>query len=120
MHALLIIEDDQKLAQFLIHEFEKKKFKCDHAISGLDGMNMLLAKTYDVAVVDLRLPELSGTKIIEQLSKWENKTPIVVITGFDDLKTKKKILSLKVFAFIEKPFEFSELFAEVEKAMRQN
>jgi len=78
---LLLIEDDRKIANFVRRGLREAGFAVDHAENGVDGLDLLLAEPYDVAVIDIMLPGLDGLSIIEKMRNRLIKTPVLVLSA---------------------------------------
>jgi DNA-binding response OmpR family regulator len=117
---ILIIEDNRGIRNFLSQGFRYKNYICDEAINGKEGLKKILSNNYDLAIVDLMLPELNGEKVIDQARQIGIMIPIIVLTVVQDLQTKTRLLEMGVDDFVEKPFSFEELYARVNAILRRH
>ena len=116
---LLLIEDDQKIASFVIKGFKAEGFAVDHAADGLKGLDLGLTEPYDVIVVDLMLPKLDGLSVIENLRKQKVTVPVIILSAKDSVDDRVKGLRIGSDDYLPKPFAFAELSARVQALMRR-
>jgi two-component system, OmpR family, response regulator len=116
---LLLIEDDQKIASFVIKGFKAEGFAVDHAADGVRGLDLGLTEPYDVIVVDVMLPKLDGLSVIENLRKQNVSIPILILSAKDSVDDRVKGLQLGSDDYLPKPFAFAELLARVQALMRR-
>ena len=117
---LLLIEDDQKIASFIIKGFKAEGFAVDHAPDGLMGLDLGLTEPYDVIVVDLMLPKLDGLAVIENLRKQKVTVPVIILSAKDSVDDRVKGLQIGSDDYLPKPFAFAELSARVQALMRRS
>jgi two-component system, OmpR family, response regulator len=116
---LLLIEDDQKIAAFIIKGFKAEGFAVDHAADGLKGLDLGLTEPYDAIVVDLMLPKLDGLSVIENLRKQKVTVPVIILSAKDSVNDRVKGLQIGSDDYLPKPFAFAELLARVQALMRR-
>lgn len=116
---LLLIEDDQKIASFVIKGFKAEGFAVDHAVDGVRGLDLGLTEPYDVIIVDVMLPKLDGLSVIENLRKQKVDVPIIILSAKDSVDDRVKGLQLGSDDYLPKPFAFAELLARVQALMRR-
>ena len=116
---LLIIEDDPKISSFLKSNLGCYGFITDVAKTGQSGLDLAETNNYNLIILDLNLPDLSGQKVCEKLRQENNTTPILVLSA--DLKTDSKIslLNLGVDDYMTKPFSLEELLARIKALSRR-
>ena len=78
---LLVVEDDAKIAAFVIKGLEQAGFAVDHASDGEDGLHLALSEAYDAAIIDLMLPKLDGLSLIEELRQQQKNTPVIILSA---------------------------------------
>jgi two-component system OmpR family response regulator len=116
---LLLIEDDQKIAAFIIKGFKAEGFAVDHAPDGLQGLDLGLTEPYDVIIVDLMLPKLDGLSVIENLRKQKVMIPVIILSAKDSVDDRVKGLQIGSDDYLPKPFAFAELLARVQALLRR-
>lgn len=116
---LLLIEDDAKIASFVMKGLSAAGFAVDHATDGEEGLDLGLSEPYDVIIVDLMLPKRDGLSVIEQLRREKIKTPVIILSAKDSVDDRVKGLEIGSDDYLTKPFAFSELLARVQALMRR-
>ncbi|MBR9982511.1 MAG: response regulator transcription factor [Desulfatitalea sp.] len=116
---LLLVEDDIKIAAFVIKGLKAAGFAVDHATDGLRGLDLALGEPYDVLIVDLMLPKLDGLSVIERLRRARIKTPVMILSAKDSVDDRVKGLETGSDDYLPKPFAFAELLARVQALMRR-
>lgn len=116
---LLIIEDDRKIAAFVIKGLKAAGFAVDHAADGILGLDLGLTEPYDVIIVDLMLPKLDGLAVIENLRRQKVDTPVIILSAKDSVDDRVKGLQTGSDDYLSKPFAFAELLARVQALMRR-
>ncbi len=117
---LLLIEDDRKIASFVIKGLEAAGFAVDHAADGVRGLDLGLTEPYDVVIVDLMLPKLDGLSVIENLRRQKISTPVIILSAKDSVDDRVKGLQTGSDDYLPKPFAFAELLARVQALMRRS
>src|SRR5207249_12062995 len=84
------------------------------------GMEMSLAKTFDLFIIDIMLPKRDGWSIVATLKRKEIRTPILLLTARDSVRDRVKGLELGADDYLVKPFAFSELLARVRSVLRRS
>ncbi|SEA38996.1 DNA-binding response regulator, OmpR family, contains REC and winged-helix (wHTH) domain [Desulfuromusa kysingii] len=117
---ILLVEDDNRTAQFIKKGFVQAGFAVDRAADGLEGLFMAQDVAYDAAVVDIMLPKLDGLSLIEQLRKQQVNTPIIVLSAKKTVD--ERILGLQKGGddYLVKPFAFTELLVRVQTLLRRS
>jgi DNA-binding response OmpR family regulator len=116
---VLVVEDDNKIAEFVSHGFKQAGFATDCAANGEDALHMALTSPYDAAVVDLMLPGLDGLSLIEKLRQQKINTPVIILSAKRSVDDRIKGLQAGGDDYMVKPFSFSELLARVQALLRR-
>lgn len=116
---LLLIEDDQKIASFILKGFQSAGFVVDHAADGDRGLDLVFEETYDVIIVDIMLPKRDGLSVIRQLRREKIQTPVLILSAKDSVDDRVKGLETGSDDYLPKPFAFAELLARVQALMRR-
>ncbi len=116
---VLVVEDDNKIAEFVSHGFKQAGFATDCASNGEDGLQMALTGHYDAAVIDLMLPGLDGLSLIEKLRRQKINTPVIILSAKRSVDDRIKGLQAGGDDYMVKPFSFSELLARVQALLRR-
>ncbi len=113
MNRILIVEDEQDIAELERDYLERAEFEVDIACDGISGMRKALNGEYDLLILDLMLPEVDGFEICQQVREQKN-TPILMVSAKKDDVDKIRGLGLGADDYITKPFSPSELVARVQ------
>jgi two-component system copper resistance phosphate regulon response regulator CusR len=116
---ILIVEDDEKAAAYLRKGLAENGFVVDVASRGEDGLHLLTAGQYDLAILDVMLPERDGWSILAELRRRGKQTPVLFLTARDAIQDRVKGLELGADDYLVKPFAFSECLARVRSILRR-
>ncbi len=116
---VLVVEDDLKIASFVIKGLGQAGFAVDHAADGETGLHLALNESYDVAVVDLMLPNRDGLSLIEELRRQQVNTPVIILSARRSVDDRVKGLQSGGDDYLTKPFAFTELLARVQALIRR-
>ena len=119
MHILLI-EDDNDAASYVIKGLKESGHVVDRASDGEEGLYMALDSNFDVLVVDRMLPKLDGLSLIEKVRKEKPDIPILILSALGEVDERVKGLKFGADDYLAKPFSFSELLARLEALSRRN
>ncbi len=117
---ILLVEDDVKIADFVVKGLTAAGFVVDHATDGRDGLHMALYEENDLMVVDIMLPGLDGLSLIKRLRAEKINTPVIVLSAKDRVDDRVKGLEAGADDYLTKPFAFSELLARIQALMRRS
>ena len=117
---ILLVEDDGKIAAFIVKGFKAEGYAVDHAADGENGLHLALTEPYDAAIIDLMLPKLDGLSLIEQMRREKIKTPVIILSAKGSVDDRIKGLHTGGDDYLTKPFSFSELLARVQALIRRS
>ncbi len=120
MHKILIIEDEVQIARGLELELKYENYSCKLIHDGKEGLEHILTNEYDVILLDLMLPSMSGIEVLRKMRKCKVITPVIILTAKDT--TMDKVIGLDQGAndYLAKPFEMEELLARIRSLIRYN
>jgi DNA-binding response OmpR family regulator len=116
---LLIVEDDRKLAELAARGLRAEGFLVDLASDGLEGQLCLDALEFDLVILDLMLPKVSGTQLLQSVRKSNPALPVLVITARDATEDKVRHFEAGADDYLTKPFDIAELAARVKALLRR-
>jgi two-component system OmpR family response regulator len=116
---VLLVEDDKKIASFIIKGLKEEGFAVDHVTSGEDGLHLALHEPYDAAVVDIMLPKLDGLSLIEEMRRSKVNTPVLILSAKRSVDDRVRGLQKGSDDYLTKPFAFSELLARIRALIRR-
>ena len=117
---VLVVEDDKKIAEFVMNGLRQAGFVVDHAPDGEEGIHLALHESYDAAVIDIMLPGLDGLSLIEELRRKTINTPVLILSAKRTVDDRVKGLQSGGDDYLTKPFAFSELLARVQALIRRS
>ena len=116
---ILIVEDDLVLADGLKSSLTQSGYAVDLMTSGIDADGVLAYQTFDLVLLDLGLPKLSGFEVLKRLRGRGSKMPVLILTANDDIDNRVKGLDLGADDYLSKPFNLAELEARVRALIRR-
>jgi len=116
---VLVVEDEHKIANSIKKGLEQESYAVDLAYDGSDGYDLASAENYDVVILDLMLPRMSGMEICKKLREEGNHTPILILTARGELEDKVSGLNCGADDYLVKPFAFAELLARIRALTRR-
>ncbi len=117
---LLIVEDDTDLRFALVDALRQSEFEVDATADGQQAFNTLMSNDYDLAIVDLGLPNMDGLSLVRQLRRKSRGLPIIIVTARDALDERVVGLDAGADDYLVKPFELAELEARVRALLRRH
>lgn len=116
---VLVVEDDPKIASFVVNGLRQSGYAVDHAADGDRGLALALTVSYDAAVLDLMLPELDGLSLLRRLREGRVLVPVLILSARAGVDDRVKGLQAGGDDYLTKPFAFSELLARVQALIRR-
>src|SRR6202051_4175723 len=117
-NVVLLIEDEPRIRRFLRAGFELNGFSVLEAENAADGLKAATFGTPDLIVLDLNLPDLHGTEVLDRLRSWSN-VPIIILSVVSGEEEKVRLLQSGADDYVVKPFGMAELLARSEAALRR-
>jgi len=116
---ILVVEDEHKIANSIKKGLELEAFAVDVCYDGSAGFDLASTENYDVILLDLMLPEMSGMEICKKLREQKNHTPILMLTAKGSLDDRVSGLNSGADDYLVKPFAFQELLARIRALARR-
>lgn len=116
---LLIVEDENKIGDYLRQGLNEAGFIVDLARNGLDGHHLAMTEAYDLIILDVMLPDIDGWTILKSLREAGRDIPVLFLTARDNVDDRVKGLELGADDYLVKPFAFAELLARVRTLLRR-
>lgn len=116
---ILLVEDEQKIVDFVCSGFREQGFTVEHSADGHDGYAKASSRDYDVIVLDIMLPGRDGLSILKALRKAGNSTPVLLLTARNELDDRLEGLNLGADDYLAKPFFVEELIARLHALQRR-
>ena len=116
---ILLVEDEKKLCELIERALKAERYAVDTAYDGLSGWELADAYDYDLVVLDLMLPSLSGTEVLRRIRAKNQKVPILILTARDATEEKVRNFEAGADDYLTKPFAFAELLMRVKALLRR-
>ena len=117
---ILIIEDEQRVANLIKKGLEEQRYETELAIDGMMGKKMALGKDYDVIIMDIMLPKINGVDLCRQVREAKPQVPIIMLTALGTTDDKIEGLDAGADDYLVKPFDFRELEARIRTIAKRN
>ena len=115
---ILLVEDEEKLARMVELELQYEGYEVEKAFDGRTGLELALSGKFDLVLLDIMLPALSGMEVLRRLRK-ESRMPVIMLTARDTVVDKVSGLDMGADDYITKPFAIEELLARIRAALRK-
>lgn len=116
--TILVVDDDKSILRTFTRILQKSGYEIDTAETGKEAMEKSETRNYDLALVDIRLPDMDGTDLLAKLKKPLQHTVKIMITGFPSLETGVKALDEGADAYLVKPVKPQELLILLEEKLK--
>jgi DNA-binding NtrC family response regulator len=113
---VLVADDDKNLRKVLINELSDEGFYADEADNGMKTIDLLEKNEYDVLLLDLNMPGLSGMDVLDKIKDLEIPTEVIILTAYATVSTAVEAMKLGAYDYLTKPFQIEELIAVINKA----
>ena len=117
---ILLVEDEEKLARMVELELRYEGYQVDKSFDGRSGLERALSGEYDLVLLDIMLPQLSGMEVLRRLRKEGVQLPVIMLTARDSVVDKVSGLDSGADDYITKPFAIEELLARIRTALRKH
>ena len=119
MTRILVVEDEAKIARFIELELSHEGYEVDKAEDGRAGLELALSGDYDLILLDVMLPQISGMEVLRRLRR-EREVPVILLTARDAVMDKVAGLDAGADDYITKPFAIEELLARIRVALKRH
>ena len=117
---LLIVDDEEPLRILLESELsESEEFAVDTAADGGQAINKVQAKVYDIILLDIRMPRVSGIEVLKFVQEYSPTTQVIILTNYADVKTAIQTIKMGAYDFLAKPYDIEELFNTIHRAIER-
>jgi diguanylate cyclase (GGDEF)-like protein len=117
--SLLIVDDDEELCQSLCDVFQEAGYNVETAYSGMEAVRRSAAKYFNIALIDIRLLNISGLELLDILKKLHPEIEGIIITGYASLETAVEALHRGAAAYVIKPLKMDEVFTTIEEVLNK-
>src|SRR3989442_1487192 len=116
---ILLVEDEDKVSRFIVRGLTAERFAIDTARDGKSGLELATTYQYDLIILDLMLPGLSGTEVLRQIRHNNPHVPVLILTARDAVADKVKNFEAGADDYLTKPFAFAELLVRIKALLRR-
>src|SRR5690349_18455523 len=113
---LLLVDDDTDFRESVARRFMRRGFQVHEATHGEQALQLATMRQFDVVVLDMVMPGLSGVQVLEQLKLTNPESEVIMLTGQGTIETAVRAMKLGAYDFLTKPFPLAELEVLIEKA----
>ncbi len=119
-YNLLVVDDEEPLRQLLEAELsDAAEYAVDVAADGGEAINRIQAKVYDVILLDIRMPRVTGIDVLKFVQEYSPTTQVIILTNYADIKTAIETIKLGAYDFLAKPYDIEEIFNTVHRAIER-
>jgi DNA-binding response OmpR family regulator len=116
---MLLVEDEEKVTRFVARGLKAERYAVDVALDGRSGFDHVTAYSYDLIILDLNLPGMSGTDLLKHIRKSHPNVPVLILSARDNIADKVKNFEEGADDYLTKPFSFAELLVRVKALLRR-
>lgn len=116
---VLLVEDEIKLGEYIKKGLSEAGFIVEHRATGLDGYHAMMTDTFNVIIMDVMLPDVSGFELVSNYRAAGKLTPVLFLTAKDELSDRVKGIEIGGDDYLTKPFAFAELIVRVKNLLRR-
>src|SRR5277367_5562087 len=116
---MLVVEDDPKLAEFVARGLRAESYAVDVVHDGVAGEQHLISYTYDLLILDLMLPKLSGSELLVEARRLRPNLPVLILTARDAVAEKVRHFEAGADDYLTKPFDLAELLVRIRALLRR-
>jgi DNA-binding NtrC family response regulator len=115
--SILLVDDDQEFRKAMKKMFEKSGYDVTVAADGREALDVLSKDVFDLIISDLRMPNLNGMELMEEIKKKKMKVPVIFITAYGEVESYMDLMNLGAFEYINKPVKGQEILSVARKAL---
>jgi len=116
---ILLIEDEPRVAGFVQRGLVAERYAVDVSADGMEGLELAQAFPYDLIILDMTLPRLSGPEVLHRIRRKNTSTPVLMLTAKDAVEDKVKMFEIGADDYLTKPFAFAELLVRTRALLRR-
>lgn len=115
--SILLVDDDPEFRKAMKKMFEKSGYNVTVAADGQEALEALSEESFDLIISDLRMPNLNGMELMEELKRRRINLPVIFITAYGEVESYMDLMNLGAFEYINKPVKGQEILGVVRKAL---
>lgn len=114
---ILVIDDEKIICHLLQDSLSDRGYTVTTAQSGSEALKKIEKESFDVVITDIRMPDITGIKVLEEMKKINSQTMVIIMTAFASVETAQEAIRLGAYDYVTKPFEKEEVNFAVKRAM---
>ncbi|HNQ01228.1 MAG TPA: response regulator, partial [Syntrophales bacterium] len=118
MAKILVIDDDRSICESLDLYLSEEGYEVHTALTGTDGLNKFVQVQPDLVILDIRLPDIDGFTVLEEIREDDEDAKVIMITAFHDMDTTIRAMKAGAYDYIHKPINIDELEVSLQKALK--
>ena len=115
--SVLFVDDDREFRKAMRKVFERSGYGFTEASDGMEALDLLSQDRFDLIVSDLRMPNLDGMRLMEELNRKELDVPVIFITAYGDVESYMSLMNMGAFDYLNKPVGTKEILGVVRSAL---
>ena len=116
-HALLVVDDEEVICQACRRIFSRQGFKVDTNTDARQGLALATSKDYEIILLDIKMPNMDGIQVLEQLRHAKLEVPVLIITGYPSIPNAAAAMRLGACDYVTKPFTSEEITSAVQRVL---
>ncbi len=118
MARILLVDDEKSIHSFLKHLLSKRGHEVEGTLSGVLALEKVEERAYDLFLIDLDMPEMSGQDLIRQLRQKGKTAPFIILSGLDEKEVQDTATRMKASGHLRKPFKVERLVREIDRVLK--
>lgn len=114
---ILVVDDEPDVCRTCRDVFLRRGWDVETAFSGRDGMNRAKSSSFDVVILDLRMPDVDGARVLAEIKRLHPKTAVIIITGYSTVASAVEAMKTGASDYIEKPFTLAQIGRSVDRVL---
>ncbi len=115
---VLLVDDEEELVNALVERLRYRDIEAEYALNGIDALHMLKERTFDIVVLDLKLPGMDGTEVLKNIRQYHPEVPVLMITGHGSVTGDEQAKIDEAAAFLAKPIHLEDLIEKMREVIR--
>ena len=116
---LLIVDDEVRFLDSIARRLELRDFEVTKAVNGAEAVNAARNSKFDLALIDLKMPGMDGSQVLEILKKEHKYLEAIILTGHGSLESAVECTKLGAFGYLPKPYELEDLIEKLKEAYQE-
>ena len=108
-YDLLIVDDEKRFANMLAKRLSLRGCQCEVCYNGQQALDLIGHKDFFLILLDLHLPDIYGTEVLTRIREYDERTPVIIVTGHGTEKDRRECMQQGAYAFMHKPVAIDEL-----------